>query len=122
MGFLKNIIKSASPIAGAIIDTIDSNQSKEYIDDDVTFESVLKQIDELIDKDLYDEAIRMLDETKSLQLLESNSDFWLYYFEKAKCLYCLKNKKVNKNWYDISFLSLLNEVIKNTMQLSLTNS
>ena len=33
MGFLKNIIKSASPIAGAIIDTIDSNQSKEYIDD-----------------------------------------------------------------------------------------
>lgn len=87
MGFFKDIIKSTSPIAGAIIDTIDSNQSKEYIDDDVTFESVLKQIDELIDKDLYDEAIRMLDETKSLHLLESNSDFWLYYFEKAKCLY-----------------------------------
>lgn len=87
MGFFKDIIKSTSPIAGAIIDAIDSNQSEEYIDDDVTFESVLKQIDELIDKDLYDEAIRMLDETKSLQLLESNSDFWLYYFEKAKCLY-----------------------------------
>lgn len=91
MGFLgkviKNTIKNTSPIAGAIIDAIDSNQSEEYADDSITFESVLEQIDDLIDKDLYDEAISLLDKAKSSQLLESNSDFWLYYFEKARCLY-----------------------------------
>lgn len=91
MGFfgkvIKNTIKNTSPIVGAIIDAIDSDQSEEYADDSITFESVLGQIDDLIDKDLYDEAINLLDKAKSSQLLESNSDFWLYYFEKAKCLY-----------------------------------
>ena len=87
MGFFKNIIKNANPIAGAIIDAIDSNQSEEYIDNDVTFESIIKEVDELLDADLYDEALENLEEAKKLQLLESNSDFWIYYFEKAKCLY-----------------------------------
>ena len=46
MGFfgkvIKNTIKNTSPIAGAIIDAIDSNQSEEYADDSITFESVLE--------------------------------------------------------------------------------
>ena len=87
MGFFKDIIKSTSPIAGAIIDAIDSNQSEEYINDDVTFNSITDEVKELADIDLYDEAIEKLDEAKSFQLIESDSDWGLYYYMKARLLY-----------------------------------
>ena len=86
MGFFKNIIKSASPIAGAIIDAIDSNQSEEYIDNDVTFENIFEEAAELAEADLYDEAIEKLEEAKTLQLLESDTDLWIFYYKKAQFL------------------------------------
>lgn len=91
MGFFKNIIKSTSPIAGAIIDAIDSNQSEEYIDNEVTLDGILGEANELANADLYDEAIEKLEEAKDLQLFESDTDFWLFYYKKAQFLYWKSN-------------------------------
>lgn len=88
MGFFKDILKSASPIASAIVDAIDSNQSKEYADDSITtFEEIFEQVCKLADDDEYDEALELLEMAKSEQLLESDSDFWLFYYKKAQILY-----------------------------------
>lgn len=65
-----------------------SEKYEEYNDENKTFASVLDQIYGLMDKGLYDKAISKLDEAKSLELLRSDSDFWVYYMEKAACLYC----------------------------------
>ena len=56
MGFFKDILKSTSPIASVIIDAIDSNQSEEYVDDNITtFEEIFEQVCKLADDDEYEE-------------------------------------------------------------------
>ena len=52
-----------------------------------TLESIINQAEELYDKELYDKAIEKLEVAKKTRLLESSSDFWGFYFRKARYLY-----------------------------------
>lgn len=81
MGFLQNIING-------FIDGYKSEQQEEIkADDKMSFSNVLEKANELINDDLYDDALGLLEKAKDSQLIISDFDFWLYYYKKAQFLY-----------------------------------
>lgn len=85
MGFLQNFIQG-------FIDGYNSElQKDECTNNEITFESIVEQANELANDELYDNAIETLEEALKSQLLVSDFDFWIFYYKKAQFLYRKSN-------------------------------